>query len=181
MNKMIEMFISFFKIGAFTFGGGYAMIPIMEREFVTNKKWITKEEFVDIIALSQSFPGVLAGNTSSFIGNKMFGAKGAALAVFAVSLPSIIVILLIVSLFTKFRQNYYVDLAMKGINAAVPALILIAIVSMSKNLKKTWYTALVLIASLIALVYFNVHPLFVIISAALLGIIRYKLQKEENK
>ena len=168
-----EMFLSFFKIGAFTFGGGYAMIPIMEREFIENKKWITKEQFIDIVSLSQSFPGVLAANVSTFIGNKLFGFGGAALAVFSVALPSIIIILMIAMFFGQFRQNYHVDLVMRGINAAVPALILIALVSLSKNLKKNLYNLLVLIATLVALVVFNVHPLIVMITAGTLGIIKY--------
>lgn len=170
----LEMFTSFFKIGAFTFGGGYAMIPIMEREFIDEKKWVSKEEFIDLVSLSQGFPGVLAANISSFIGNKLFGIPGAMLAVSGVSLPSIIIILIIAAFFAQFRHNFYVNLAMSGVNAAVPALILIALVSLSKNMDKTAYNIILMIASTIALIVFDIHPLIIIIAAATLGIIKYR-------
>lgn len=186
MKELLEMFVTFLKIGAFTFGGGFAMLPIMEREFVTNRKWVKKEDFVDIIVLSQSFPGVLAVNSSTFIGNKIFGLKGALLALLGVSIPSITVILIIASFFTKFRSNYYVDLAMRGINSAVPALILIAMFSMLKSIKKTHYNFIIgLISTLVLIVpptldltgykglVPHVHPLLVIIVSALLGILKY--------
>lgn len=186
MPGIFEMFITFFKIGAFTFGGGWAMIPIMEREFVTNKKWVKKEEFIDIIVLSQSFPGALAINSSTFIGNRLFGAKGALIAIFGVCLPSLIIIMIIAAFFSMFRHNYYVDLAMKGINAAVPALILVAMTSLLKGVQRTRYNYIVAAVSSVLLIgpeflrligspsYIpSLHPLVVLIAAAVLGIIRY--------
>lgn len=193
MNRIVEMFITFFKIGAFTFGGGWAMLPIMEREFVTNKKWISKDEYVDIVAVSQSFPGVLAVNTSTFIGKKLFGMPGAFIAVTGVCLPSFLIILLIARFFTQFRGNFYVDLAMKGINAAVPALILVATRSLMKSVKRTPFNlSLGLTATLLLVIpklkpllglsfpFPTVHPVFVIVTAAVLGIINYGLEDRRH-
>lgn len=187
MNKLLEMFITFFKIGAFTFGGGWAMLPIMEREFVTTKGWISKEDYVDILAVSQSFPGVLAVNTSTFIGRKLFGFRGALIAVIGVSLPSFLIILLIAIFFRQFRNNDIVDLMMKGINAAVPALIVVATGSLLKTVRKTPYnfavmfiatallvTPLILEIAKISFPFPDVHPVVIILGAALLGILKYR-------
>lgn len=181
------MFVTFVKIGAFTFGGGWAMLPIMEREFVETKKWISKDDYVDILAVAQSFPGVLAVNTSTFIGRRLFGLKGAFAAVIGVSLPSFLIILLIAIFFMEFRSNYYVDLAMKGINAAVPALIIVATRSLMRSVRKTRYNYTILLIATLLLVtpilmritgvsfpFPNVHPVAVILGSALLGIIRYR-------
>ena len=111
MKKLIELFISIFKIGAFTFGGGYAMIPLIEEEVVKNKGWLSKEEFVDILVVAQSLPGALAVNTSVFLGYKISGIFGAITALLAVVLPSFFIILLIAMFFMQFRSNYYVNAA----------------------------------------------------------------------
>lgn len=187
MNKLLEMFVTFFKIGAFTFGGGWAMLPIMEREFVETKQWISKEDYVDILAVAQSFPGVLAVNTSTFIGRRLFGLKGAFAAVLGVSLPSFLIILIIAVFFMEFRTNYYVDLAMRGINAAVPALIIVATRSLMRSVRKTPYNYTIIVIATLLLItpivmrmtglhfpFPDVHPVAVIMGAALLGIIRYR-------
>lgn len=136
MNKIIEMFIAFFKIGAFTFGGGYAMIPLIEEEVVNNKKWLEKEEFMDVLVVSQSLPGALAVNCSIFLGYKIGGLIGAIMALLAVILPSFIIIIIIAAFFMQFRNNYYVNAAFKGITAAVPMLVLVGAISLSKGLEK---------------------------------------------
>jgi chromate transporter len=125
MRKILEMFISFLKIGAFTFGGGYAMIPLIEEEVVKNKKWIEKEEFIDILVVSQSLPGALAVNCSIFLGYKIGGVIGGIMALLAVVLPSFLIIIIIAAFFMQFRDNYYVNAAFKGITAAVPMLVLV--------------------------------------------------------
>lgn len=171
MKKIIEMFITFFKIGAFTFGGGYAMIPLIEEEVVNNKKWIEKEEFVDVLVVSQSLPGALAVNCSVFLGYKISGVIGAVMALLAVILPSFLIILLIAAFFMQFRNNYYVNAAFMGINSAVPLLVLVGAVSLSKGLEKNIRTALTIIIALIALVFFDIHPVIVLIISALYGVI----------
>ncbi len=171
MKIIIEMFIAFLKIGAFTFGGGYAMIPLIEEEVVNNKKWIEKNEFMDILVVSQSLPGALAVNCSIFLGYKIAGLMGAIMALLAVILPSFFIIILIAAFFMQFRNNYYVNAAFMGINAAVPLLVLVGALSLGKGLEKSIITGLTIIIALIALVFFDIHPVIVIIISALYGVI----------
>lgn len=171
MNKIIEMFIAFFKIGAFTFGGGYAMIPLIEEEVVNNKKWLEKEEFMDVLVVSQSLPGALAVNCSIFLGYKIGGLIGAIMALLAVILPSFIIIIIIAAFFMQFRNNYYVNAAFKGITAAVPMLVLVGAISLSKGLEKSIRTIVTIIVALIALTLFDIHPIIVIIVSAIYGVI----------
>lgn len=171
MNKLFKMFISFFKIGAFTFGGGYAMIPLIEEEVVNKNKWIEKDEFMDILVISQSFPGALAINCSTFIGYKLGGVLGGIMAILGVTLPSFLIIILIASVFMQFRDNYYVNLAFKGITAAVPMLVLIGVLSLSKGVKKNLENLIIGIVALIALAVFDIHPLIVITVSAIYGIV----------
>lgn len=171
MNKIIEMFIAFFKIGVFTFGGGYAMIPLIEEEVVNNKKWLEKEEFMDVLVVSQSLPGALAVNCSIFLGYKIGGLIGAIMALLAVILPSFIIIIIIAAFFMQFRNNYYVNAAFKGITAAVPMLVLVGAISLSKGLEKSTRTIVTIIAALIALTLFDIHPIIVIIVSAIYGVI----------
>lgn len=171
MKKLFEMFWSFFKIGAFTFGGGYAMIPLIEAEVVTNKKWISKDDFMDIIVVSQSFPGALAVNCSTFIGYKLGGIIGAIMALLGVVLPSFTIIIIIAAFFMQFRNNNIVDLVFKGISAAVPMLVLVAVVSLSKSLKKNYLNLIIIITSIVLILFFKVHPVIVVLLSALYGII----------
>ncbi|SFC82658.1 chromate transporter [Clostridium uliginosum] len=169
MKTILEMFIVFFKIGAFTFGGGYAMIPLIEQEVVINKKWLSKDEFMDILVVSQSLPGALAINCSIFIGQKIGGMTGQIVATLAVTLPSFFIILIIASVFIKFRENYFVNIAFKGINAAVPMLVLVGVISLSKGLKKNKRTFIIISMALIALIIFKIHPVVVILVSAIYG------------
>lgn len=171
MKKIIEMFIAFFKIGAFTFGGGYAMIPLIEEEVVNNKKWIEKNEFMDILVVSQSLPGALAVNCSIFLGYKIGGFLGAIMALLAVILPSFFIIIIIAAFFMQFRNNYYVNAAFKGISAAVPILVLVGAISLGKGLNKNKTTILTIILGLVGLIIFKIHPIIVIIISAVYGII----------
>ena len=169
MKKLIELFISIFKIGAFTFGGGYAMIPLIEEEVVNNKRWLSKEEFVDILIVAQSLPGALAVNTSIFLGYKISGILGALTALMAVILPSFFIILIIAIFFMQFRDNYYVNAAFKGITAAVPMLVLVGAISLSKGLSKNIRTILTITIALIALMFFNIHPVLVVVISGVYG------------
>ncbi|MGL5244782.1 MAG: chromate transporter, partial [Sarcina sp.] len=166
MNTALEMFFSFLKIGAFTFGGGYAMIPLIQEEVVNKRYWLTKEEFMDALIVAQSLPGVLAVNCSTYIGYKVSGLKGALLALLGTILPSILIILVIAKFFMGFRHNYYVNLAFKGISAAVPMLVLMGVISLFKTLKKTTINYIVISLAVVALTIFNIHPVIVIISGA---------------
>ena len=171
MKKLIELFISIFKIGAFTFGGGYAMIPLIEEEVVNNKGWLSKEEFVDILIVAQSLPGALAVNTSIFLGYKISGILGAITALMAVILPSFFIILIIAIFFMQFRNHYYINAAFQGITAAVPMLVLVGAISLSKGLSKNLRTILTIIIALIALMFFNIHPVLVVVISGVYGAI----------
>lgn len=134
MGIIKEMFITFSKIGSFTIGGGYAMVPLMEKEIVDKKKWLEKEEFMDILAVAQATPGLFAMNMASHIGYKMRGTWGGITGAMAVALPSIIAILLIAMFFHAFSDNIYIEKIFKGIRPAVVALIAAPCFSMARKI-----------------------------------------------
>lgn len=169
MNKILTMFLTFLKIGAFTFGGGYAMIPLIEVEVVDKHHWIEKEEFLDIIVISQTFPGALAINSSTFIGYKIGGIIGAILALIGVVLPSFFIILIVAHFFLHFRNNPIVDLVFKGISAAVPMLILVAITSLSKSISKNIANLFIVIITVIAISVLDIHPVLIILLSGMYG------------
>ena len=148
MKKTLSLFLAFFKIGAFTFGGGYAMIALLENEFVEKKKWITKNEFLDMVAIAESTPGPVAVNSATYIGYKTAGFKGAAVSTLAVCIPSFAVIFCI-SLFLKLT---YVSYAFRGIQVCVIYLILSAGLKMLKNIKKTAFNIVILLSVIVAMV-----------------------------
>ena len=174
MEKLFSMFFSFLKIGAFTFGGGYAMIPMIQAEVVDNKKWITEDDFLDILVISQSFPGAIAVNTSIFIGYKIGGITGALLALLGTVLPSFLIILLVASFFMQFSDNYYVNLVFKGIAAAVPVMILVAVVSLAKSIKKNYANFLIITAVVICVAYFKINPVLVILISGVYGFVFFR-------
>ena len=169
MDKVLKMFIAFFKIGAFTFGGGYAMIPIIEEEVVNKQKWVSKEEFMDMLVVAQSFPGAMSINCSIFIGYKIAGVLGGVIALLGVALPSFLIILIVATFFMKFRENYYVNLVFKGISSAVPVLVLTGVISLAKGIDKNIRNGITIVLALIALVIFKINPIIVIIVAAIYG------------
>lgn len=160
---MLELFKSFFFIGAFTFGGGVAMIPIIEREVVDVKKWLTTEEFLDAIAIAQASPGVLAANMSIFIGYKLKGFKGAIASVLGAILPSVAIILLIATTLYQFRHLAIVENIFMGIRPAVVALIASSVIGLARKSKFQWihYAVMILIAVLIY--YLNISPIAMIL------------------
>ena len=149
MSKTKELFGTFFKIGAFTFGGGYAMVALLEHEFVEEKRWLTREEFLDMVAIAESTPGPVAVNSATYIGYKLAGAAASTLAV---CLPSFGVIYLISLFFDRFLRLTVVANAFKGIQACVIYLILSAGVKMLKNLQRTPFNTAVVAAVLAAMV-----------------------------
>jgi len=174
------MFLSFFKIGAFTFGGGYAMIPLIQKEVVDDNEWISKEEFTDILVISQSFPGALAVNTSLFIGYKIRGVIGALVALLGTIIPSFLIILAVASSFSYFRDIPIVDNVFKGITGAVPVLVLIAVKSLSESVKKSTTNIIITIICVVSIVFFNVHPVIMIFLSALYGIFFSEREVEKN-
>jgi chromate transporter len=150
------------------------MIPLIERELVEKKKWVNREEITDILAVSESIPGAIAINLSTFMGYKICGRKGAIAAATGVIMPSFIVITLIATFFSKFGDNEVVKAVFAGIRPAVVALIAIAAFNMSKASIKDMACLVVTVVSVIAVVVFDVHAIFAIVGAAIFGLLVYK-------
>ena len=151
-TKTRELFATFLKIGAFTFGGGYAMVALLEHEFVEQKQWVTREEFLDMVAIAESTPGPMAVNSATYVGYKIEGVPGAAASTLAVCLPSFAVIYAISLFFDQFLQLSVVSHAFRGIQVCVIYLILSAGIKMLKNLDRSPFNLTVLAAVLLAMV-----------------------------
>ncbi len=167
------MFLTFFKIGAFTIGGGYAMIPIIQQEIVDKKKWIEEEEFLDIIAISQGSPGPIAINASIFIGYRLKGLKGAITCMLGTALPSFMIILLIAMMFFQYRNNPIVEKVFLGIRPAVVALIASAVYKMYKSSQIKGIRILIAIASMLIIVFTNISPVYLILVGGIGAIFYY--------
>lgn len=167
------MFLTFFKIGAFTIGGGYAMIPIIQQEIVDKKKWIEEEEFLDIIAISQGSPGPIAINASIFIGYRLKGLKGAITCMLGTALPSFLIILLIAMMFFQYRNNPIVEKVFLGIRPAVVALIASAVYKMYKSSQIKGIRILIAIASMLVIVFTNISPVYLILVGGIGAIFYY--------
>ena len=165
---LLKLFTTFFKIGLFTFGGGYAMIPLIQREVIEKNRWIDKKDFLDMLVLAQSTPGPIAVNTSVFVGYKMAGTKGAIVATLGTILPSFIVILLLALFFVEVRDNRYVDAAFRAMRPAVVALIVAPLMGLVKGMK--WYLMAVAAAVAVAVWYFGVSPIYFIATGVLVGV-----------
>ena len=164
-----RLFATFFKVGAFTLGGGYAMIPIIETEVVDKNKWIDKEEFLDLISIAQSCPGVFAINISTFIGYKLRQNKGAVCASVATALPSFLIILCIAMFFQRFTDVPWVASMFRGIRPAVVALIAVPTFNLAKSAHITLENCWIPIASALLIWALHVNPIFILIAAAIGG------------
>ena len=165
------LFIKFFKIGLFTFGGGYAMISLIHAEVVNNMKWLDDDEMINLIVIAESTPGVLAINTATFVGYKIAGVTGSALATIGVSLPSLIIISLISLIYEEFKEFKYVEYAFNGIRAGIVLLIIDAVLKLNKKNKKDLFYFIVLGLTIIASLFFSeVQVVHILIAAIILGI-----------
>lgn len=181
MKKNLTLFLTFLKIGAFTFGGGYAMIPLIQNEMVEKKKWITNEEMMDIIAIAEATPGVLAVNSATFVGYKVGKFMGSLIATLGVVLPSLIVITIISIFFKDFLEYKYVSYAFMGIRAGVAVLILNAALKMSKHFPKTKTSYILLAIAIIASLIFDIRTIYIIIFGIAAGIITSAIITKVNK
>ena len=186
LPKLLSLFLTFLKIGAFTFGSGYAMISLLENEFVSKKQWIDKEEFLDILAVSESTPGPIAVNTATFIGYKVGGALGSFLATLAVCLPSFTIIFLISLFFDRFLRIKWVGYAFRGIQVAVVYLIASAGVKILRGLKKNVFNVVVAVAVfacfiLLSLFAVRFSSIFYILIAGALGLTLYFIGVIRNR
>lgn len=163
------MFFTFFKIGLFTLGGGYAMIPLIEEEVVNRHKWMTREELLDVIAIAQSCPGVFAINVSTFVGYRLRKTRGAVTTALGTALPSFIIILLIAMFFRRFQENPYVAAIFRGIRPAVVALIAVPTFNMARSARIRLSNCWIPVAGALAIWALGVSPIFIIIIAGLGG------------
>ena len=168
MTSLSALFRSFFKIGLFTFGGGYAMIPLIEAEIINRRGWLARDEFMELLTLAQSSPGPIAINTSVFIGYKTRGVAGAAAAVCGAVLPSFICILVIAIFFAQVRHNVVVDAAFKGMRPAVVALIVVPTISLARGMHPA--LIVVAVATALAVWWFGLSPIWLIAAGAAAGL-----------
>ncbi|MBQ5777210.1 MAG: chromate transporter [Oscillospiraceae bacterium] len=169
-SDLLTLFGIFFRVGAFTFGGGYAMIPIFEREFVTERGWITSDEMLNYVALSQSSPGVIAVNMATFIGYRRCKFWGALVSTLAVIIPSIITISIIAAFISNFNEYAIVQKALKGINIAVAVIISSTVINLGKKSIVDIVGLILAIVSFLAVVIFNVNSIWLILFSLLVGI-----------
>lgn len=180
-NLYLQLFTTFMKIGAFTFGGGWAMIPLIEREVVDRHRWISREEFLDELAVAQSLPGILAVNVAVLVGNKLRGVKGSLWAATGTILPSFVMILMIAMFFTNIYDNEVVTSIFKGIRPAVVALIIVPVLSTAKSAKLNRYTFVIPIVVALAIWMCGVSPIYCIIAGAVGGYLYYVVSQHRTK
>lgn len=170
MNLYWQIFFTFAKIGAFTIGGGYAMLPLIQREIVEKKKWIKEEDCLDIIAISQSMPGILAVNISIFTGYRLKGNAGSIVATLGTILPSFLIILAIVMFFRRFLDNPYIAKMFKAIRPAVVALIAVPVFTTAKSVGINIRSAIIPLAAAFLIWYMGISPIFIVLASALGGL-----------
>ncbi len=176
--KYCDIFWSFFKVGTFTIGGGYAMIPLMQREIVERHRWIGEEEFMDQVALSQAMPGVFAVNMATMTGYRLRGVRGAVVAIVGNVLMPIVFILVLAMFFRAFREVPAVERIFMGLRPAVVALIAAPVFTMAKSAKVAWSNVWIPVVSALLIWLFGVSPIVVVLGAALLGYLYSRLRIE---
>ena len=171
MKKLLQIFLSFFRIGAFTFGGGYAMIPLIQHEAVEKRKWVTDEDILDIVAIAESTPGPIAINSATFVGYRAAGVLGSVCATLGVVLPSFVIILLLSFVLAQFQEVQAVQYAFNGIRVGVLALLVKALWTMYTKSPKGWVAYVIMGGALILTALFSINVIFVIIGCAVFGIV----------
>lgn len=183
MVSLWNIFLVFAKIGAFTIGGGYAMIPLIRNELV-KRNWISDDELPDIIALAQSAPGVMAVNMSIFAGYRLRGVKGSVAATLGSVIPSFIIILLLAALFTGYQDNPVVVRVFKGIRPVVVSLIAVPMINMARKNNNTWWAWLISGAALVMVAFLGYSPIYIllvlIVSAVAVSLIKENRRKSDG-
>ena len=178
-KRLWQLFLTFFKIGGFTFGGGHAMIPLIQRETVENKKWITDDDILEIIAIAESTPGPVAINSATFVGYRTAGFWGAVCATMGVVLPSFCIILAVTYLLQNFMDYAAVQYAFKGINAGVLALLFKALWNMYKKSPKGWAAYVVMGGSFLLTSILKINIILVILGCAIFGLVTAKIAERK--
>lgn len=165
-----HLFLAFLSISPITFGGGYAMIPLLEKKVVEHKKWVKKEEISDVLVLAQMAPGSIAVNTATFIGYRIAGFAGALVSTIAIVLPTFMIVLILAAFFINFQHHPIIQAAFMGIRPSIVALIIYAAVLIAKSALYDNFTKLIAIISVIIFLFLPIHPIFVLLGGALIGI-----------
>lgn len=173
-----QLFLTFVKIGTFTIGGGYAMLPLIQRE-VVERHWLTKEEFIDIFAVTQSLPGIFAVNIAIFVGFRLKKRLGALCCALGTILPSFLIILAIALFFTHARENIWIERAIKGLRPAVVALIVVPCITTAKSIKLTYKQLIIPVVAALLIWQVGISPAWIILAAIAGGII-YGLKIKKN-
>lgn len=181
MKTLIELFITFAKIGVCTFGGGYAMLPLIKREVVENKKWAEEEEIFDYYAIGQCTPGVIAVNTATFIGYKIKGVVGGFVATAGVVFPSFIIITAIAAFINQFAHIPQVQYGFNGIRVIVCALVLSAVISMIKKGVKDYLTFFLMVVIFALVAFFSLNPVYAVLGSGIVGVLAGKLGIRKDK
>lgn len=175
---LLQIFITFFKIGPVTFGGGYAMIPLIEREAVEKRKWMKKEEIVDVFAVVESVPGAIAINSATFIGYRIAGIKGAVVAMIGMMTPTFFIIIILSVTYQFFKDYPIVDAAFQGIRAAIVALIIYAGIKIGKTALIDKTTIVIMGMTVFLLLFVSLHPVFIILSGIVAGILIVRVKEK---
>ena len=181
-KELFKIFTSFFKIGAFTFGGGYAMIPLIQKEAVEKNGWISDDDILEILAIAESTPGPIAINSATFVGYRAAGVFGSMLATLGVVLPSFVIILILSFVLRQFQELEAVRYAFMGIRAGVLALLCKSLWTLYKKSPKGWPAYVVMAGAFILTALFDINVLFVIVGCAIFGLVTsHYLQRRESK
>ncbi|RKZ06706.1 chromate transporter [bacterium] len=174
MSLYLSIFSSFLKIGTFGYGGGPALIPLIEKEAVYQHHWLTSEEFVDTIAMANTLPGPISTKLALCIGLKVGGAAGATVAITAMLLPSTVLIIILSMLYYRYRNLTSVQGIIRGVRPVVIALLMVTVAHLAPKSVFTWDTFIIALVSFVVVFYLNIHPIFTIIAAGIIGILFYR-------
>lgn len=180
IRKLIDLFFSLAKVGAVTFGGGMAMLPILQRELIEKKSWLTEEELLDYYAIGQSTPGIIAVNVATFVGYKQAGMLGGIVATLGMVFPSIVIILLIAHFISAVNHFTIAQKALRGINVAVASLLTSVVFRFSKKTVISMFAFVVFALSFTLIFFFRIPSFFVILFAIALGIVLYFFQTKNR-
>jgi chromate transporter len=174
MGTYWPLIVSFFKTGLFGFGGGPSIIPLVEKEVVSNHHWLTQEEFIDVLAMANALPGPIATKMALCIGLKVGGPVGAVAALTAHLLPSTILIVVLTVLYFRYRSVPSVQGLTRGVRPVVAALLLVTVAHLAPKSVFTWDTFIIAVASFVVVFYLNIHPIYTIVAAAVFGVLYYR-------
>lgn len=178
---LLKLFVTFFKIGAMMFGGGAAMLPILKAEVVDKRRYAEEEELIDLYAISQCTPGIIAVNIATFLGYKLRGVSGAAMATLGVITPAVMIVMAIAAILAQFMDNRYVIYAFSGVRVAVVALIANVAIDLLKNNVKNWGKACAFIIALAALLFLKISPVALVVLMGLAAIAWGEWQRRGKK